>query len=530
MEPIRRRHARSLAHPTLAALACTLFAQAGCKVGPDFSRPPATVTPAWHAAAGDPRVATQTAVDALWWKGFDDPTLDHLIQLGMAQNLPLQIAGVRILEARAQMAVATGMQFPQTQLAFASATAIGLSKHAVDLASAVGVPQRFGTFAVGFDASWELDFWGKYRRGVEAEANNMLATVADYYASLVSLTAEIARTYVTIRTDEVLLEQARQNAKLQEDALGIAQARFQNGATSELDPAQASTLLESTRATIPQLDMELQQGRNALATLLGQSVDAVASLLDGPKTIPHAPDKVTVGVPAEILRRRPDVRSAELAAAAQCARIGVAKAQLYPSFTLLGTIGLQSSTAGVSSKNLFSTSAVFYSAGPQINWPFLNYGRLTNTVRVEDARFQQLLIAYRQTVLKAVQEVEDALTGYVNGAETARFEKASAEAAQRSADIALAQYREGATDYQRVVDAQRQLLQQQNNLASASSSVATSVIALYKALGGGWEVQEPPTVPPQTQQEMQQRTNWGNMLSQPGTASGGQTATAPASH
>ncbi|HSS39708.1 MAG TPA: TolC family protein, partial [Polyangia bacterium] len=200
------------------------------------------------------------------------------------------------------------------------------------------------------------------------------------------------------------------------------------------------------------------------------------------------------------------------------------------SFTLLGTIGLQSSTVGTASKNLFSTSAIFYTAGPQIHWPFLNYGRLTNSVRVEAARFQQLLVSYRNTVLKAVQEVEDALTGYVNGAEPARFEKASVDAAQRSADIALAQYREGATDYQRVVDAQRQLLQQQNNLASAGSSVATSVIALYKALGGGWEMQGLPAVPVQTQQEMQQRTNWGNMLSQPPTVTGEQSSTAPASH
>ena len=528
MEPSRLRHeSPALA---LAALILASFAAAGCKVGPDFTRPPATVAPAWHAAAGDPRVATQAAVDAVWWKAFADPTLDHLIQLGLAQNLPLQIAALRILEARAQMAVATGLQFPQTQLAFASATAIGLSKNAVDLASAVGVPQRFGTFAVGFDAAWELDFWGKYRRGVEAEAANMMASVSDYYAAIVSLTAEVGRTYVVIRTDEVLLEQARDNAKAQEDALQIAQARFHNGATSELDPAQASTLLESTRATIPQIDLALQQARNALATLLGQSAGAVEALLTGPRTIPHAPEKVTVGVPTEILRRRPDVRSAELAAAAQCARIGVAKAQLYPSFTLLGTIGLQSSTVGTASKNLFSTSAIFYSAGPQINWPFLNYGRLTNAVRVEDARFQQLLVGYRNTVLKAVQEVEDALAGYVNGAEMARFEKASVEAAQRSADIALAQYREGATDYQRVVDAQRQLLAQQNNLANASSSVATSVIALYKALGGGWEMQDAPTVPLQTQQEMKQRTNWGNMLSEPNTATGEQSSTAPASH
>jgi NodT family efflux transporter outer membrane factor (OMF) lipoprotein len=493
----------------------------GCAVGPDFTKPEAAVSVKWRAA-GDPRIATQTAVDGQWWKAFNDPALDRLVDLAYQQNLPLQIAGLRIMEARAQLAVATGLQFPQTQAAVGSATAVGLSKNALGLTNIPGVPRQFGVFELGFDAAWELDFWGKYRRGVEAQSANMLASVADYYAALVSLTAEVARTYVVMRTFEVLIEQARANAKVQEEALGIAQSRFRNGATSELDTTQATTLLESTRASIPRLNVDLQQARNALATLLGQPTDAVDGLLAGPKEIPKAPDKVATGVPADMLRRRPDIRSAELSAAAQCARIGVAKAELYPSFTLLGTIGLRSTVSSAASHNLFSPSSIFYQVGPSINWPILNYGRITNSVRVEDARFQQMLVAYRDAVLKAAQEVEDALAGFLNGQEAVTFEKNSVAAAQRSVEIALVQYREGATDYQRVLDAQRSLLDQQQSLAQATSSVATSVIALYKALGGGWELRQgQPLVPERTQQEMKQRTNWGDMLSAP---------QAPASH
>jgi outer membrane protein TolC len=220
-----------------------------------------------------------------------------------------------------------------------------------------------------------------------------------------------------------------------------------------------------------------------------------------------------------MLRRRPDIHSAELNAAAQCARIGVAKADLYPSFTLLGSIGLETTTVSkngsLSTPNMFSTNGIFYSFGPRINWSFLQYGRITNAVRVEDARFQQLLVAYRNTVLKAAQEVEDALVGFLNAQQVALFQQAAMTAAQRSVEISVVQYREGAVDYQRVLDAERSLLQQQNDLTQTRSSVATNLIALYKALGGGWELRQgQPVVPEPTRREMEGRTNWGGMLSQ----------------
>jgi NodT family efflux transporter outer membrane factor (OMF) lipoprotein len=490
-----------------------LSALGGCSVGPSFTTPEATIAATWRAQ-GDPRVATQTTADSLWWKAFNDPVLDRLVQLAYQQNLTLQVAGLRIVEARAQLGIATGEQFPQTQAIVGSAAANGLSKN-----TPIGsfLPHRhFGDYQLGFDAAWEIDFWGKYRRGVESQAAALLASVADYDSALVSLTAEVARTYVQIRTYEVLIQQARENAKLQEGGLEIAQSRFTQGATSELDPSQATVLLENTRASIPQLQISLQQARNALCTLLGQPAGTVDALLVQATGIPKAPAKVAVGMPAEMLRRRPDIRSAELTAAAQCARIGVAKAELYPSFSLFGSIGLETSTVGGTTKNLLSSNSLFYSAGPRLNWPFLNYGRLTNAVRVQDALFQQLLVNYRDTVLKAAQEVEDALASYLNAEEEQTFREGAVTAARRAVELSLIMYREGATDYQRVIDAQRSLLDQQQSLAETSSIVTTSVIALYKALGGGWEPREgQPVVPESMQNEMKARTNWGDLLSEP---------------
>jgi NodT family efflux transporter outer membrane factor (OMF) lipoprotein len=525
LKPIMQPHRPIKAHRdrrSVAAALATSVVIGSCAVGPNFTPPQVTVGDKWRAS-GDPRLSAQTAADGIWWKALKDPALDRLIELAYRQNLSLQITGLRIVEARAQFAVATGRQFPQTQALFGSAEAVGLTEQ---VSRYTGLNRNLLAYQVGFDAAWELDFWGKYRRGVESEAAALLASVADYDAALVSLTAEVARTYVAMRTAEVLIQLAEDNARVQEEALGIAKARFQAGATSELDPTQAATLLESTRASVPRLRIGLEQARNALSRLLGQPPGAVEALLAGPKEIPKPPEKVGVGVPGDILRRRPDIRSAELAAAAQCARIGIAKAELYPSFSIVGTIGLRALNSGSASHNLFSKSSVFYSVGPSINWPFLNYGRLKNNVRVEDARFQQSLVGYRDAVLKAAQEVEDALAGFVNAQQAVVFEQNAVTSAQRSVQLAIVQYREGASDYQRVLDAQRSLLQEQNSLADSSSGVITNLIALYKALGGGWELRQgQPIVPAETQQEMEARTGWGDMLTTP---RGPEKASAPA--
>jgi NodT family efflux transporter outer membrane factor (OMF) lipoprotein len=339
----------------------------------------------------------------------------------------------------------------------------------------------------------------------------------------VTLAGEVARTYTVIRTYEVLVDLAVENTKLQEEGLRIAQARFDNGATSELDVTQAKTLLESTRASIPKLQASLQQSQNALSTLLGQPTGQIQKLMEGSRTIPSAQSKVTVSMPAELLRRRPDIRRAELAAMAQSARIGVAKADLYPSFSLFGNVGFQTSSDGGTQSNnakfhnLFDGDSFFYSYGPGINWPIFNYGRIENFVRIQDARYQQLIVDYQNTVLRAAQEVEDSMTGYLRAQEKVVFDQNAVKAAKRSTEISMAQYREGAVDYQRVLDAQRSQLLQENNLTQTRSSIATNLIAMYKALGGGWELRQgQPIIAESTQAEMQKRTNWGKLLpSQP---------------
>jgi NodT family efflux transporter outer membrane factor (OMF) lipoprotein len=486
----------------------------GCAVGPDFVKPETKLKENWSEKA-DSRIVTQSAIDNQWWKTFNDPKLDELIQMAYQQNLPLQISGLRILEARARLGIAVGGQYPQTEVN-GSASNVGLGKNA---ANSAGLDRNFGDYQAGFDASWELDFWGKFRRDIEAAQASLVGSMADYDNALVTLTGEVARTYTVIRTYEVLVDLANENAKLQEEGLRIAKARFDNGATSELDVTQATTLLESTRASIPKLQANLRQAQNALSTLLGQPTGDIQKMLEGSRAIPTAQPKVGVSVPAELLRRRPDIRSAELFAMAQCARIGVAKADLYPSFSLFGQVGFQtSSDGGVGSNNaqfhnMFDGDSFTYSFGPGFNWPIFNFGRIENNVRVQDARFQQLLVNYQDTVLKAAQEVEDSMTGFLRAQEATVFEQNSVKAAKRSVEIAMAQYKEGAVDYQRVLDVQRSLLQEENSLTQTQSSIATNLIALYKAMGGGWELRQgQPIVAESTQTEMQKRTNWGKLL------------------
>jgi NodT family efflux transporter outer membrane factor (OMF) lipoprotein len=499
------------AAPVLLGVMLTLAACTA--VGPDFVKPEAKVNTDWSQkdSAG---LSSKAAADTAWWKAFNDPTLDQLIALAYRQNLSLQIAGLRILEARAQLGFATGRQYPQVQLATGEVTAVQISKNSPTYVP--GFDNKFTNYQVGFDAAWEMDFWGKYRRGVESETAALAGSVADYDNALVTLTAEVARTYAVIRTYEVLVQQARTNADLQAEGLRIADARFRHGATSELDVTQATALLESTRATIPQLEASLRQATNALSTLLGQPTGTLEAMLAGAKGIPTAPAQVAVSIPAEMLRRRPDIRGAEQFAAAQSARIGIAKADLYPSFTLVGSVGLQTTSdfTGRSGGSLFESNSLTYVFGPRVTWSIFNYGRTKNLIRIQDARFQQLIVNYQDTVLKAAQEVEDGMIGFVNAQLAAESGARAVAAAQKSVDLAFTQYREGATDYERVLDAQRTLLQQENNLAQTRSSIATSLIALYKALGGGWEMRlGQPIVPDTMKDQMQQRTDWDGYFS-----------------
>ncbi len=496
-------------------LLALVFLAGGCVIGPDFVRPDAPMEEGWIKKE-DPRIKSEPADYSKWWTVFDDPVLNNLIETAYQQNLDLQIAGLRILEARAQLGIATGQLYPQTQQVSADAKANGLSENAPN---GKGADRFFHEYQMGFDAAWELDFWGRFRRGVESADASLYASIANYDDILVTLTAEVARTYVLIRTFEKRLAVARENVKNQTESLRIAEARFEAGAASKLDVAQATALLKETQASIPGLKVSLRQAQNGLAILLGILPADVRDVLGKPKPIPTAPAEVAVGIPAELLRRRPDIRMAELQAAAQSARIGIAESELYPRFSLKGSIGLQSSEkGGVFSNNahfsgLFNSSSVAYFVGPTLQWPILNYGRLKNNVRVQDARFQQLVVNYQNTVLQAAQEVEDAMVGFLQTQEQTRLLSESVVQYQLSVDLSLIQYREGLASYQRVVDAQRYLTQQQDNLASTTGSVAVNLVAMYKALGGGWELRQGKDfVSGKTHEEMRKRTDWGNLL------------------
>jgi NodT family efflux transporter outer membrane factor (OMF) lipoprotein len=478
----------------------------GCRtVGPDFVKPAVTVNPDW-TDEDDPRLLDGMAPDTAWWHVFGDPTLDQLVELAYQQNLPLQIAGLRIAESRAQLALAVGSRWPQVQALFAEVTAVGVSDTAAN--NVPNVDRDFWDFQAGFDVSWELDFWGHYANIERAEAARHVATVADYDTALVTLTAEVARTYALVRTFEVLLTLARENVAFQEEGFRIADSRFRNGATSELDVLQAQTLLESTRATIPRIEISLRQSQNALNTLLGQPTGTVEELLGAPAGIPTAPTEIAVSVPAELLRRRPDIRSAEYLALSESARVGIAVADLYPRLSLVGTLGVRA-TDSVS----FSSDSFFYGIGPRLWLPIFNYGRIRNRIRIEDARYQQSLVAYRDAVIRAAQEVEDGLAGYLKSRESAVFAENAAAAARRSAELAFVQYREGAVDFQRVLDALRSQLEEESALAETRSDIATNLISLYKALGGGWELRQgQPVIPDDMRQEMEERTRWNDML------------------
>jgi len=502
----------------ISVIALAVFS--GCAVGPDYIRPQVPEMKGWIERA-DPRIKSEPADLAAWWKRFNDPVLEALIERAFRQNLSLRIAGIRILEARAQLGIAVGNQFPQLQQLGGDYAVSRLSESTAN--TIPGMDTRFAAASIWFDALWELDFWGKFRRAIESGVWNLDASTAGYDDILVTLTAEVARTYVVIRTLETRLAIALENVKIQERSLQIARVRFEGGDVTELDVAQARSLLADTQASIPRLRNRLRQAKNGLAVLLGVLPGEVTPMLCGPGPIPVVPPEVAVGVPAELLRRRPDIRLAESQMAAQCSLIGVAKSDLYPRFNLFGSIGLSASNAaltiagfpgGSSLGDIFDKDSLQYHGGIGFAWDIFNYGRIKNRVRVQDARFQELVVNYKNTVLKAAQETEDGLSAFLRSQEEVVFLKESVAGATRSVELSMTQYREGLVDYQRVLDTQRFQTQAQDLLTSTQGSVSLSLVATYKALGGGWESRVAKDfVPEEIKDEMKKRTDWGHLLS-----------------
>ena len=514
---LRKTASLVLFSPHWVYLLALFVLSAGCtKVGPDFAPPDAKLADQWIDAA-DPRVGADRADYREWWKAFNDPVLNHLVALACSQNPRLLIAGVRVLEARAQLAIALGEQYPQAQQLFGSATYNRLSEYAPNAPQpslSRGYDYETLQAQAGLRAAWEIDFWGRFRRAVESADADFLGSIAAYDDALVSLSADVARTYVLIRAYEERIGIAHGNLLIQQESLRIARARFRGGATSERDVQQATAQMRSTEAAIPQLETGIRQAQDALSILLGLPPAQVNPLLRIGSGIPIAPRQVAVGIPADLLRRRPDIRYAQMQAAAQSARIGMAKADLYPMFSLNGSLGFLSSDIGeFRLGDMFSWGGRSAVLGPSLQWNIFNYGQITNRVRVQDARFQASVIRYQDAVLKAQQEVEDAIVAFLKAQERLVALADAAEAARRSAELALIQYREGGTDYTTVLTAQQALLTQQDALALGRAEVPQGLVAIYRALGGGWEVREVrEMIPAEIKDAMQTRTDWGNLL------------------
>ena len=499
----------SSAHRLLVAITVAGLGLVGCTVGPDYVRPAAGVNPSWLESS--PALQDEPAEIREWWTAFDDPVLTRLVHEAYEQNLSLRAAGLRVIQARAARGIAVGDFFPQEQEISAD-----YSKNQDSKNDANGVPfQSYKTAGVSFDATWELDFWGKFRRNIDAADAALLASIADYDDVLVTLVAEVGLTYVQIRTFERRIELARENVGLQRQSLEITESRYRNGKVSQLDVTEARATLLNTQASVPDLESSLRDAKLSLGVLLGRTPSELEQALAGGSGIPAIPAQVVIGVPADLLRRRPDVRAAERAAAFQSEQVGIATADLFPSVSVGGSLGYEASDANNQSlgNNLFDSNSKVWSIGPTLSWPILNYGRIRNNIRVQDAAFQEAAVNYQNTVLQAAAEVESSLYGFLKAQEQLAYLTESTENVQQSFKLSTIQYTEGETNFLRVDIAAANLARQQDSQATVEGLVASNLIGAYKALGGGWELRlGHEFVPEAMVEEMRGRTNWGNLL------------------
>ena len=450
---------------------------AGCAVGPNYQPPKSTAPASWSTAQFGG--VTNTAAPAIeWWKTFNDPVLNSLIGRAIAANLDVRIAAGRLREARAIRAGAYWNLGPTI-----NASGSYLDRQTSKNAQTGALKLHTDLYDAHFDASWEIDIFGGLRRQVQ-EANALFQTVEeDQHAVRVSTLAEVARNYIEVRGYQRRHAIAADNIHAQTEAVAIARARFNAGLTSELDMQQATALLATTRAQLPALDTATQQGIHQLGVLLGQPPGALRAELSGGAPIPVTAPVIPVGLPSELLRRRPDVRRAERQLAADTAVIGVATAELFPKFSLLGTGGLQSLSAG----DWFTGGSKYWTAGPTVRWRLIDFGHVRSQIRAANAHAEQTLAAYEKTVLVAFADVENALVASANE-QVRQAALAEAVAANRRAlELANELYTKGLGNFMNVLDAERSLYQTADQLADSERAVADNLVALYKALGGGWE-------------------------------------------
>jgi len=468
----------------LLILAVLAIVSGGCAVGPNYQPPAASAPTHWSAplAGGETNAPSDVAA---WWKNFHDAELDSLISRAVQANPDLQIAQARVREARAQYGIAVANFLPTVDAAGSYARA-ETSHHQPVLGSLpipANVPFENDVYQAGFDASWEIDVFGGTRRATEAARAGVAASEFGRRDTLLTLLGEVARNYVDVRGYQRRLAIANENIAAQSNALAITQDRFDKGLTSDLDVQQAGTLLATTKAEIPSLETSLQAAIHRLDVLLGLQPGALLAELSPVAHIPAALPEVPVGLPSDLMLRRPDVQRAERQLAAATANIGVAQADLFPKFFLTGAAGFES----VSASDWFTGRSSFWSVGPTVQWRIFDAGRIRANIRVQNARQEQALASYEQTVLTAFEEVENGLVAYANEQIRRRSLAEAVASSQKSLDLANKLYANGLTDFLHVLDAERSLYQAQDALVQSERTVSANLVSLYKSLGGGWE-------------------------------------------
>ena len=537
--PARPALARpALARPATAALAVALAGVAtGCTVGPNYAPPVIQVAPAWSEPTATPaaapdrpftppsRTVSNVAPAVQWWTTFRDPELDSLVARAVESNYDLRRATLRVREARAQRATVSADLYPTVD-ATGEYSHTRVSKNGVTSqiggggsssagsggggatggtggsggnGGGVGNPpgangspaipgqslSEFDLYQVGFDASWEIDVFGRTRRAVQAADATIQSNIEDRRDVLLTLLGDVARNYVELRGTQRQLALARENLVSQQKTLDLTRQQVANGIADELNVARARAQVETTAAEIPPLQTTISQSIHALGILLGEQPQALYAELTAVEPIPPVPDTVPIGLPGDLLRRRPDVRRAERDLAAATANVGVAVADLYPQFSLTGTLGLQS----VDSDNIFEFGSRYFTIAPGVSYPLFDAGKLRAQVRVQGARQEQALASYQQSVLVALRDVEDALIAYAKQQERRQSLAQAVSANQKAVRLATEQFTQGLTDFLTVLDAQRNLFTSQDSLAQSETAVSTNLVTLYKALGGGWELE-----------------------------------------
>jgi multidrug efflux system outer membrane protein len=477
--------------------AILLLLSAGCAVGPNYKRPETAVPPQWPEVGPNNGSPARTGSTDLirWWTGFRDEALNSLVDRAVRSNKDLQIAQARIREARAQRIIAGGAGLPTVNASgsytrisgsSASSAAFGAGSSAGATGSSAagrGTSRAFDLFQAGLDASWEADIFGGVRRAVEAANANLEASQEDWRNTVVTLLGEVATNYIALRGNQRRLAVARDNVKTQRDTVELTKGLFAAGLNSALDVAQAQAQLASTEAQIPALETSIKQSIHQLGVLLGSEPETLVQELSAGRPVPPTPPQVPIGLPSDLLRRRPDIRRAERQLATATAQVGVATAALFPSFSLTGGAGYQSTKGS----NLFSSGNQYWSYGPSINWPLFEGGRLRANIEVQNALQRQALLTYESTVLTALQDVEDAIVAYSNSRAAHKSLTQAVDSSRQAARIARELYQKGLVGFLNVLQSEGALYQAEDQLAQNDQQVATALVSLYKALGGGWE-------------------------------------------